>query len=81
MFRKKKKRAVGRVSPGDTREDTGSAGAAHAYARSACLDSRAAGFCSGGMLIINKLAVHHVGAPAFVTLVQFIASTLYVGAG
>ena len=24
--------------------------------------------CSGGMLVLNKLAVHHVGAPAFVTL-------------
>ena len=26
--------------------------------------------CSGGMLVLNKLAVHHVGAPAFVTLAQ-----------
>ena len=30
--------------------------------------------CSGGMLVINKLAVHHVGAPAFVTLVQFVTT-------
>ena len=38
-------------------------------------------FCSGGMLIINKLAVHHVSAPAFVTLVQFIASAAFVLGG
>ena len=38
-------------------------------------------FCSGGMLIINKLAVHYVAAPAFVTLVQFIASTAFVVGG
>ena len=33
------------------------------------------------MLVINKLAVHHVGAPAFVTLVQFVASTAFVAVG
>ena len=38
-------------------------------------------FCSGGMLVINKLAVHHVRAPAFVTLVQFVVSALYVVSG
>ena len=38
-------------------------------------------FCSGGMLIINKLAVHHVAAPAFVTLVQFVASAAFVTVG
>ena len=37
--------------------------------------------CSGGMLVINKLTVHHVGAPAFVTLVQFVATAAFVGAG
>ena len=37
--------------------------------------------CSGGMLVINKLAVHHVGAPAFVTLVQFAATVAFVGGG
>jgi hypothetical protein len=26
--------------------------------------------CSSMMLIVNKLAVHHVGAPAFVTWLQ-----------
>ena len=36
---------------------------------------------SGGMLVINKLAVHHVGAPAFVTLVQFAATVAFVGGG
>lgn len=34
--------------------------------------------CSGGMLILNKLAVHHTRAPAFVTLLQFMVSTLWV---
>ena len=38
-------------------------------------------FCSGGMLVLNKLAVHHIHAPAFVTLVQFIATTAGVIAG
>ena len=30
--------------------------------------------CSGGMLVINKLAVHMIGAPAFVTICQFAAT-------
>ena len=37
--------------------------------------------CSGGMLVLNKLAVHHVGAPAFVTLSQFVATAAFVAAG
>ena len=37
--------------------------------------------CSGGMLVLNKLAVHYIGAPAFVTVAQFVATTLGVGAG
>lgn len=37
--------------------------------------------CSAGMLIINKLAVHHIGVPSFVTLCQFAvtAGTVLVG--
>ena len=37
--------------------------------------------CSAGMLIINKLAVHHIGVPSFVTLCQFAvtATTVLVG--
>jgi len=30
--------------------------------------------CSSMMLIVNKLAVHHIGAPAFVTWLQFAAT-------
>lgn len=37
--------------------------------------------CSGGMLIINKLAVKHIPAPAFVTFAQFLATVLGVYAG
>ena len=37
--------------------------------------------CSGGMLVLNKLAVHHVGAPAFVTLAQFVATAAFVCGG
>lgn len=37
--------------------------------------------CSGGMLILNKLAVHHIGAPAFVTICQFVATAAVVGVG
>ena len=37
--------------------------------------------CSGGMLVFNKLAVHHVGAPAFVTFVQFATTAAGVGVG
>ena len=39
--------------------------------------------CSSCMLILNKLAVHHVGLPAFVTLLQFAATTgaVLVGRG
>ena len=37
--------------------------------------------CSGGMLVFNKLAVHHVGAPAFVTIVQFATTAAGVGVG
>ena len=33
------------------------------------------------MLVVNKLAVYHIGAPAFVTLIQFIVSTLAVAIG
>lgn len=36
--------------------------------------------CSGGMLVLNKLAVHHIGAPAFVTLSQFVTTAAGVGA-
>ena len=37
--------------------------------------------CSAGMLVINKLAVHHIGVPSFVTLCQFAvtAGTVLVG--
>lgn len=37
--------------------------------------------CSAGMLIINKLAVYHIGVPSFVTLCQFAvtAGTVLVG--
>lgn len=38
-------------------------------------------FCSGGMLVLNKLAVHHIHAPAFVTVVQFVATAVGVMAG
>ena len=34
--------------------------------------------CSSLMLILNKLAVHHIAAPAFVTLVQFAVTTCAV---
>ena len=34
--------------------------------------------CSGGMLVLNKLAVHHTPAPAFVTIVQFAATAVGV---
>ena len=33
------------------------------------------------MLVLNKLAVHHVGAPAFVTLAQFVATAAFVCGG
>ena len=37
--------------------------------------------CSAGMLVINKLAVHHIGVPSFVTLCQFSATAGTVLAG
>jgi len=37
--------------------------------------------CSAGMLLINKLAVHHIASPAFVTLTQFLATVVGVLAG
>jgi hypothetical protein len=37
--------------------------------------------CSGGMLVLNKLAVHHIRAPALVTLVQFATTTAFVTGG
>ena len=37
--------------------------------------------CSAGMLIINKLAVYHIGVPSFVTLCQFSATAGTVLAG
>jgi len=37
--------------------------------------------CSGGMLVVNKLTIHHIAAPAFVTLVQFAATVLAVVGG
>ena len=37
--------------------------------------------CSAGMLIINKLAVHHIGVPSFVTVSQFAATAVVVLAG
>ena len=37
--------------------------------------------CSAGMLIINKLAVYHIGVPSFVTLSQFAVTAGTVLAG
>ena len=34
--------------------------------------------CSSSMLIINKLAVGHIGAPAFVTFMQFLVTAVVV---
>jgi len=34
-------------------------------------------FCSGGMLIVNKLAVYHVPSPAIVTLCQFATASIF----
>ena len=45
------------------------------------VDSRTAlivGFyclCSGGMLVINKVAIHYINVPAFVTIMQFAATS------
>jgi len=38
-------------------------------------------FCSGGMLLVNKLAVVHVPSPALVTLCQFVTCSVLVYAG
>uniref|UniRef100_A0A7S4BTG6 Sugar phosphate transporter domain-containing protein n=1 Tax=Chrysotila carterae TaxID=13221 RepID=A0A7S4BTG6_CHRCT len=35
-------------------------------------------FCSGGMLLVNKLAVYHVPSPAIVTLCQFASASVFV---
>ena len=35
--------------------------------------------CSACMLIVNKLAVHHIGVPAAVTISQFFATASFVG--
>ncbi|KAL1529961.1 hypothetical protein AB1Y20_000888 [Prymnesium parvum] len=35
-------------------------------------------FCSGGMLIINKLAVHHIPLPALLTVCQFASASVVV---
>jgi len=37
--------------------------------------------CSGGMLLVNKLAVHHVPLPAFVTACQFSSCAAFVYCG
>jgi len=37
--------------------------------------------CSASMLVLNKLAVHHIGAPAFVTIIQFVTTSAGVGLG
>jgi hypothetical protein len=34
-------------------------------------------FCSGTMLLINKLAIHHVGSPTMVSAIQLIATTIW----
>ena len=34
--------------------------------------------CSGGMLIVNKLAVSHLPMPALITLLQFLVGALSV---
>ena len=31
--------------------------------------------CSGGMLVINKVAMHYISVPAFVTIAQFAATS------
>mmetsp|Transcript_2457 Transcript_2457/g.4153 ORF Transcript_2457/g.4153 Transcript_2457/m.4153 type:complete len:364 (+) Transcript_2457:81-1172(+) len=38
-------------------------------------------FCSGGMLVVNKLAVHYIPSPALVTLGQFVVCAFVVYAG
>ncbi|EOD24746.1 hypothetical protein EMIHUDRAFT_367626 [Emiliania huxleyi CCMP1516] len=38
-------------------------------------------FCSGGMLVINKIAVSHTPSPALVTLCQFASCTVLVYGG
>ena len=37
--------------------------------------------CSASMLLVNKLVVHHLPCPSFVTLMQFVASALTIGVG
>ncbi|KAG5177489.1 hypothetical protein JKP88DRAFT_332652 [Tribonema minus] len=34
-------------------------------------------FCSGTMLLINKLAIHHLGCPTMVSAIQLIAATVW----
>ena len=52
-----------------------------AYARETVFIVGLYALCSAGMLIINKLAVYHIGVPSFVTLCQFAvtAGTVLVG--
>ena len=52
-----------------------------AYATETILIVGLYALCSAGMLVINKLAVHHIGVPSFVTLCQFAvtAGTVLVG--
>jgi len=35
-------------------------------------------FCSGGKLIVNKLAVHHIPLPALLTVCQFASASVFV---
>lgn len=35
-------------------------------------------FCSAGMLIVNKLAVHHIPLPALLTVSQFASASVVV---
>jgi hypothetical protein len=53
----------------------------HAARSEACFAVAVYSACSASMLIVNKLAVHHLPAPAFVTLMQFVATALVVLTG
>ena len=53
----------------------------HAARSEACFAVAVYSACSASMLIVNKLAVHHLPAPAFVTLMQFVATALVVPMG
>ena len=43
----------------------------------AALSVLAYSLCSGTMLLINKLAIYHIGCPAVVSAIQFVAATVW----